>query len=1017
MTGRESPGLLEVRLLGPLEVRRGDVRVSLPRSKKTRALLAYLAASGRGHTRVHLCSLLWETTDDPRGALRWSLSKLRPLVNDEVPRLEATRERVTFLPATARIDSRELSDVVAGGVSSVPTAELERLAGLVRGEFLEGFELSEQFEFQAWCVAQREHARELRCTILAELVSRLKESPRKALPYARALVHADTLSVSGRQSLLELLLRAGKQNEAQQQFEIARRLFSELDAPGLTDLVSAWGSTLETVTTRSATTQAESTGEGEGDAAEAGQATVPAPALASDRLVGRRRELERLHDALDRSREHRTRTLTLVTGEPGIGKSHLATAISDYALARGSSILRGRSYEAERLCPFGPWVDALGAEVSQWSSEHGEASESGSREEFFQAVADATADRAKGVGGALLILDDIQWIDPDSAELLHFVVRNSETLRLAVVLLARSGELEDNEAASRTLRGLRRETRVERIDLQPLSRDETSELVASAEGVDLDAIYEASAGNPLYALELARSASDGVTTPSSLTLLVRERVARLPSSAADLLRWGAVLGHVFEVSRLESLSSLEPGELIDALDRLEQHSLLRNEESTGGVRYAFTHDLVREVVYGEMSQPRRRLMHRQVARLLAPELPSPVAATEVARHASLAGEALLGVRACINAGLDALRAFANADAEALARRGLELVDDLEESDRISASLDLLHIQYSARSPDRERAATRVERLAERALDLGLTREARLGFQMLSFLRWESSSLADAHANILQAERVSRLAEPEERATALANAARCFVLLERNMEQAEAFAMEADLLTQRGARTTSVVPFATAMLHAHRGHTEEAIKGFREARWLGREQGDRLAEFRAVEQWTMLEVDRERWDDALALATELVALGERVRTGAEGPAGRALLALVRCLREETRGADCDSMFGEAVAELRSADAKYELAFVLTRRACHEVKSRRYEAARGLLDEGLECAVAIGRSSEIALAHALLFRLLSDTNDPDAAAGHARALEELPLEDLSATARRVMDELVPRGDTAG
>ncbi len=936
---------------------------------------------------------------------------MRPLVNDQVQRLEADRGHVTLLPTALRVDARELNGAIASGVAAVSTTELERLAGLVRGEFLEGFELADLFEFQGWCVAQREQAREQRCMILAELVARLKDSPREALPYARALVQADTLSVSGRTLFLELLLLAGKQSEAEQQFEIARRLFRELDAPGLPDLVAAWTSARGSAKTGSTEPVHEVSASTERERPDNREPEAPRGALMTGPLVGRAREIARLREALDRARTHRTRTLTLILGEPGIGKSHLATTLAERATETGTSVLRGRSYEAERLYPFGPWVDALGDQISRWATERSGDRDKASREEFFQAVADATAARTEGEGGALLILDDIQWLDADSAELLHFVIRGSEARALAVVLIARSGELDDNEMATRMLRGLRSEVHVEKIDLNPLSRNETRELVAGAEGVDFDALYDASAGNPFFALELARAG--GTATPSSLALLVRERVARLPAPAAEILRWGAVLGHAFDVSRLESLSSLEPGALIDALERLEHHALLRVEESTAEIRYAFAHDLVREVVYGELSQPRRRLMHRQVARLLAPELPDPMVATEVARHASLAGEALLGVRACVNAGSDALKAFANADAETLARRGLELVDELEEEERIAATLDLLHIQYSARTPDREQAASRVQALAERALDLGLTRPARLGFQMLSFLRWESSSLADAHANILQAERVSRLAEPEERATALANAARCFVLLERNMEQAEAFVMEAGLLTQRGARATSVVPFATAMLHAHRGETEEAIEGFREARWLGREQGDRLAEFRAVEQWAMLEIDRGRHDDALALAQELAALGERVRAGAEGPAGRALLALVRVLRGD---AETDSGFDDAVNELRTADAKYELAYVLTRRACGDFGADDVESARRYAAEGLECAIAIGRASEIALSRALLIRCLRSARDFEAASKHAEALDGSGQGDLSAKVRSILDGLAAGDESA-
>ena len=73
---------LIIQTLGDLEVRRAGRSLLLPPSKKTRALLAYLAVTGRAHRRERLCSLLWDVTDDPRGALRWSLSKLRALVDE-----------------------------------------------------------------------------------------------------------------------------------------------------------------------------------------------------------------------------------------------------------------------------------------------------------------------------------------------------------------------------------------------------------------------------------------------------------------------------------------------------------------------------------------------------------------------------------------------------------------------------------------------------------------------------------------------------------------------------------------------------------------------------------------------------------------------------------------------------------------------------------------------------------------------------------------------------------------------
>ena len=72
---------LRLCVLGRFEVWHDDQLVPLPASKKTRALLAYLVVTGRAHTRQRLCEMLWDGPDDPRAALRWSLWKLRPLVD------------------------------------------------------------------------------------------------------------------------------------------------------------------------------------------------------------------------------------------------------------------------------------------------------------------------------------------------------------------------------------------------------------------------------------------------------------------------------------------------------------------------------------------------------------------------------------------------------------------------------------------------------------------------------------------------------------------------------------------------------------------------------------------------------------------------------------------------------------------------------------------------------------------------------------------------------------------------
>src|SRR2546425_3974061 len=105
--------MLEIRLLGELEVQRDGDSVPLPPSKKTRALLAYLVATGKPQLRDRICDLLWEGPDDPRAELRWSLTKLRPLLDGH---LVADRERIELQPEGVTIDLQQFRRMIGRGI-------------------------------------------------------------------------------------------------------------------------------------------------------------------------------------------------------------------------------------------------------------------------------------------------------------------------------------------------------------------------------------------------------------------------------------------------------------------------------------------------------------------------------------------------------------------------------------------------------------------------------------------------------------------------------------------------------------------------------------------------------------------------------------------------------------------------------------------------------------------------------------------------------------------------------------
>jgi DNA-binding SARP family transcriptional activator/Flp pilus assembly protein TadD len=167
----QAVGNLEIRLLGPLTVARSGAPSPLPRSRKLQALLAYLALAPRPCSRSALCELLWELPNDPRGELRWYLSKLRALLD------EPDRLRVVTAGQTVSLDLADCSvdalDVVRAvdEAGSLGPDQLHALVASSAGDFLDGLELDSAPAFSGWLIAQRRRFRDLRATLLERLAA------------------------------------------------------------------------------------------------------------------------------------------------------------------------------------------------------------------------------------------------------------------------------------------------------------------------------------------------------------------------------------------------------------------------------------------------------------------------------------------------------------------------------------------------------------------------------------------------------------------------------------------------------------------------------------------------------------------------------------------------------------------------------------------------------------------------------------------------------------------------------
>lgn len=996
--------MLTLRLLGELEVLRDGERLTLPPSKKTRALLAYLAVVGRPQRRERLCTQFWEIPDDPRAALRWSLSRLRALVDDpDCARIVASRETVAFEPRNAEIDVVELRRRITREFLSLSVADLEALAGKFRGEFLEGMDLPNLHEFQSWLLAEREDIRRIQVRILAALVGRLPDRL-AALPYARELVQIDPFNESARAGLLQLLLAVGRQGEAEQHFETAIRLFRELGDGAELGLMRKWREMQQRpkVTVPPApVADNPRPAPAPPDRAQAERRAAP--------LVGREAEWKELVAILDEATTQRRVTAVLLTGEPGLGKTRLVGDLLRAARQRGFRTFSGHAYETERSHPYGPWMEALGAHAAapvSPDSAIGDRSDAAAllaRERLFTSITQGIFGVDAPEAPVLVALDDVQWFDEASAHLLHYVVRVSLNAPVVLALAGRDGELTDNAAMLGALRGLRHRRLLHEIGLAPLAQGDLERLVrAVAPDIDPAPVVAQAAGNPLFALELARDVKARPDElPRSLKELTRDRIDRLPAGAADLLRWASVVGPSFPVDRLLALLGLDLDELTARLEVLERHALLRAVESESrSICYAFAHDLIHRAIYTGISEPRRRLMHLKIARVLQ-ETGDESLAADICHHAAHAGEAGMAAAACVRAGRHCLRLFANAEAEALARRGVRYAADLPEPEQVERLLELTQVEVLARRPkDLAEISARIEALAERALDHGRIAHARLGFYLLSHLRWEGGLWSDAQRDTLRAEFLSRSGDERQHVVAMAETARCLAMIERDLGQAEALLLESGATARRLGIESDAIADAQGLLRAHQGAFEEAAELFVRARMLARRGGDRSNEFLALEHLVTIQVQRRQFVAAETLCADLVELGDKLREGSEAPFARALHAICRLARRDPQ-AEID--LEAALATLRRADAKHRLAVSLICAAELDVERGLLDRANQRAEEALHIAAVLERRSDETLAHAALARIADARRDVDRRHRAVHALRNVVHQPISYHAR--------------
>lgn len=412
-------------------------------------------------------------------------------------------------------------------------------------------------------------------------------------------------------------------------------------------------------------------------------------------LIGRTRELALLDNHLAGSGP----PLLLLMGESGIGKTRLLQEIARRARQRGWSVLQGGCTRRGGQALYSPLLEALEghvhaqppahlrtnlegcawltrllpelAEFIPWPTPEQQLSPKQERRLMFTAVARYLANSA-GPAGTVLILDDLQWAGEDTLDLLMMLIRSSFQTSLRVIGAYRSTEVLPRDPLSVLLADLVREGTVKHIELCPLESHEaatlTHHLLERAAGdreTLVRRVLERSGGVPFFLVSYARwlltgtvqtptsSEEQGETIPWDIRQTIRQRVALLPDATQEVLAVAAVVGRQARGEVLLAAATWPEREVLAALDLACQARLLVEERET----YQFAHDMIREVVEADLSEVRRRVLHRRIS-IAMEHVPGGYPAEILAYHYGRAGEWGMAILYLVQAAEHARRAAA-----------------------------------------------------------------------------------------------------------------------------------------------------------------------------------------------------------------------------------------------------------------------------------------------------------------------------------------------------------------------
>jgi len=679
---------LTIRLLGIPEISLGDQALSF-RTRKVLALLAYLAVERGLHSRESLMALFWPESpaNSAAASLRVTLSRLRQ-------GLGQAGEVLITEAGNVRFDSNGFIDLDLDWLNTAAhedtsPAELRSILTVDRGEFLNGFSLPDAPAFDDWIATQRGACLRQLETVYDRLSQHLLSvhDSAAAVEIAAHWIARTPLSEQAYRRLMAAQALNGQRPAALLTYhQLQETLKKELGLQPNRETVLLANNIDQG---RVGLERTDTSSKASHNAVTDGQTRLTLP------LVGRTSEFSQLVESFHQIGGEKSQAVILI-GAAGVGKTRLVNDFKDWALldTPETEIWQGKAFETGGRLAFQPVIEALRIRLDQvnapedlledvWLAELSQlipelrarypdlpmpltGNAKFVRTRLFESIAtlgNALAARRPSI----LMLDDMQWTDADTRDLVHYLARRWAEMKTPILLLltVRQEAYAADVSLREWLTRLERDTSLARILLdnlngaaveglaKTLAGEEADETAVSAFAawlwaetrglpffieallqmlIEHDILIPIEGQQPTYdlasALEHVRSVSS-VPLPPGVREVIRARLEEHSKEAGSLLLAAAVLGHACTFERMCQIADLQENKAFESLEALLDGRLL-TEHPSDRQPYTLAHDYIREVVYTESNEARRRVYHRRA--LLALEAAGSPAA-ECAYHA------------------------------------------------------------------------------------------------------------------------------------------------------------------------------------------------------------------------------------------------------------------------------------------------------------------------------------------------------------------------------------------------